>query len=109
MRRFAALACLLATATLLPVQAEAAKFRSGGRSSGSSATTSRSVVVVPGIAAGASRAQAATGKPERVPFPPATAHQPREEPVPLRLSSTSETKKPWCQTDYVVGGFCMMN
>jgi len=53
MRRIAALACLLATATLLPVQAEAAKFRSGGRSSGSSATTSRSIIVVPGVAAGA--------------------------------------------------------
>ena len=109
MRRIAALACLLATATLLPVQAEAAKFRSGGRSSGSSATTSRSVVVVPGIAAGASRAQAATGKPERVPFPPAAAHQQREEPLPLRLSANSEAKKPWCQTDVVVNGFCMMN
>ncbi|MCR4523311.1 MULTISPECIES: hypothetical protein [Bosea] len=109
MRRIAALACLLATATLLPVQAEAARFRGGGRSSGSSTTTSRSVVVVPGVALGANRAQAAAKQPERVPFPPATAHQPREEPVPLRLSSTSETKKPWCQTDMVVGGFCMMN
>lgn len=52
MRRIAALACLLATAALLPVQAEAAKFRFGGRSSGSSAKTSRSVVIVPGLAAG---------------------------------------------------------
>lgn len=107
MRRIAALACLLATATLLPVQAEAAKFRSGGRSSGSSATTSRSIIVVPGIAAGASRAQAATGKPERVPFPVATAQ--RDEPLPLRLSANSDARKPWCKTDVVVGGFCMMN
>ncbi|WP_293795977.1 hypothetical protein [uncultured Bosea sp.] len=102
MRRIAAVLCLLATATLLPVQAEAARFRLGGRSS----TTSR-VVVVPGIAAGAGSAQAATSEPERVPFPPATAQ--RAEPLPLRLSSNNEAKKPWCQTDVVVGGFCMMN
>ena len=107
MRRIAALACLLATATLLPVQAEAARFRLGGRSAATPAKTSRSIVVVPGIAAGANRAQAATSEPERVPFPPATAR--REEPLPLRLSSNSEARKPWCQTDMVVGGFCMMN
>jgi hypothetical protein len=107
MRRIAALACLLATATLLPVQAEAAKFRFGGRSSGSSATASRSIIVVPGIAAGANRARSATGQPERVPFPTATAQ--RDEPLPLRLSANSETKKLWCKTDVVVGGFCMMN
>jgi len=101
MRRIAALTCLLATTTLLPVQAEAARFRTGGRSS----TTSR-VVVVPGAAA-ASRAQTATAQPERVPFPSATVQ--REEPLPLRLSSNNEAKKPWCQTDVVVGGFCMMN
>ncbi|WP_336811340.1 hypothetical protein [Bosea sp. MMO-172] len=108
MRRIAALACLLATATLLPVQAEAARFRMGGRSSAPSATTSRGVAIVPGVSLGANRAQAAAKQPERVPFPPATAHQ-REEPLPLRLSSSSEVKKPWCQTDVVVGGFCMMN
>lgn len=107
MRRIAALACLLATATLLPVQAEAAKFRFRGGSSGSSTTTSRGIVVVPGAALGASRAQAATGQPERVPFPTATARS--EEPVPLRLTANSEAKKPWCQTEVVVGGFCMMN
>ncbi|WP_306224868.1 hypothetical protein [Bosea beijingensis] len=107
MRRIAALACLLATATLLPVQAEAAKFRFGGRSSGSSTTSSRSVVVVPGAALGASRARAETGQPERVPFPTATARG--EEPLPLRLSANSEAKKPWCQTDVVVNGFCMLN
>lgn len=107
MRRIATLVCLLATATLLPVQAEAAKFRFGGRSSGSSAKTSRSIIVVPGIAAGASRAQAATAQPERVPFPPATAQ--REEPLPLRLSANSEAKKPWCGSEVVVGGFCVIN
>ena len=107
MRRTAALLCLLATATLLPVQAEAARFRLGGRSAAPAAKTSRSVIVMPGVAAGASRAQAATSDPERVPFPPTTAR--REEPLPLRLSSNTEAKKPWCQTDVVVGGFCMMN
>lgn len=101
MRRIAALTCLLATATLLPVQAEAARFRLGGRSS----TTSR-VVAVPSTAA-AKSAQAAPVQPERLPFPTATAQ--REEPPPLRLSSNNEAKKPWCQTDVVVGGFCMMN
>lgn len=107
MYRIAAIACLLVTATLLPVQAEAAKFRSGGRSSGSSTTSNRGIVVVPGAALGASRAQAATGQPERVPFPAATVQ--REEPLPLRLSANGEAKKPWCQTDVVVNGFCMMN
>ena len=107
MRRIAAVLCLLATVTLLPVQAEAARFRLGGRSSAPAAKTSRSVIVVPGIATGASRAQAATGVRERVPFPPPTAQ--REEPLPLRLSSNAEARKPWCQTDVVVGGFCMMN
>ena len=63
MRRIAALACLLATATLLPVQAEAARFRMGGRSSAPSATTSRSIVAVPGVALGANRAQAAAKQP----------------------------------------------
>lgn len=108
MRRLA-LACLLAAAALLPVQAEAAKFRFGGRSSGSTATkTSRSVIIVPGIG-GAGRAQAAeTDKPARVPFPPASALP--EEPVPLRLTA-SETgpPKPWCRPNAVVGGFCIVN
>lgn len=107
MRRIAALLCLLATTALLPVQAEAAKFRSGGRSATTSAKTSRSIVVVPGIAAGTSRAQAATAQPERVPFPPSTVQ--REEPLPLRLSANNEAKRPWCRSDVVVGGFCLLN
>lgn len=107
MRRIAALICLLATATLLPAQAEAARFRFGGRSSTGQAKVSRGIVIVPGVAAGTSRAQAATSQPERAPFPVLSAQ--REEPLPLRLSSNSGAKKPWCQTDVVVGGFCMMN
>lgn len=107
MRRIAALLCLLATTALLPAQAEAAKFRSGGRSATTSAKTSRSLVVVPGIATGASRAQSASGQPERVPFPPAGAQ--RAEPLPLRLSANNEAKQPWCRSDVVVGGFCLLN
>ena len=67
MRRLA-LACLLASATLLPVQAEAAKIRLSGRSSASTATrTNSTVVIIPGVG-GATRTQAAeTGRPARVP------------------------------------------
>lgn len=108
MRRLA-LACLLASAILLPVQAEAAKFRLGGRSSAASATrTSSTIVIIPGVG-GATRAQAAeTGKPARVPFPPPSTRP--EEPVQLRLTaSENNTTKPWCRSDAVVGGFCMLN
>jgi hypothetical protein len=109
MRRTAALACLLAAATLMPMQAEAAKFRSGGRSSATSANkTSRSVIILPGVA-GAGRTQATEAdKPERVPFPPATAVQ-REEPALLRLSASEGAPQPWCRTEVVVGGFCILN
>ncbi len=105
MRRIAALACLFAAATFLPVQAEAAPSR-GGR--GSVPTkTSRSILIVPGAAA-ADRAQAAeAGKPERVPFPPSS--MPREEPVRLRLTANEGDQKPWCRTEVVVGGFCILN
>ncbi|CAH1674545.1 conserved exported hypothetical protein [Hyphomicrobiales bacterium] len=109
MRRAAALACLLAAATLLPVQAEAARFRLGGRSSPApAAKASRSVVVVPGIA-GTSRAQAAetATAPQRVPFPPSST--PRDESPPLRLTSTESAQKPWCRSEVVVGGFCVLN
>ncbi len=105
MRRTAALACLLAAAALLPLQAEAARFRLGGRGSAPAAKTGRSLIVIPGATA-ASRPQAATAdKPERVPFPPSSAGADR--PVLLRLSTNDE--QPWCRTQVVVGGFCMMN
>ncbi|KQK31291.1 hypothetical protein ARD30_09925 [Bosea thiooxidans] len=109
MRRIAALACLLAAAALMPVQAEAAKLRFGGRSSAAPASkTSRSLVILPG-AAGVSRAKAAEANmPERVPFPPAAATQ-REEPVVLRLSASDGAPKPWCRSEVVVGGFCILN
>ena len=105
MRRLAAIACLFAAVTFLPVQAEAARFR-GGR--GSTATkTSRSIIIVPGAAAVGSARAAEAGKPERVPFPPSST--PREEPVLLRLTANEANQKPWCQTEVVVGGFCIMN
>lgn len=109
MRRLAALACLAAAAALLPLQAEAARFRLGGRSSAPAVKTSRGIVVIPGAAAAASRSQTANAddKPERVPFPPSSLKQ--DAPVLLRLSTNDEDKKPWCHTQVIVGGFCMMN
>lgn len=108
MRRTAALACLVAATALLPLQAEAARFRLGGRGGAPTAKVSRSIIVVPGAAA-ASRTQASTadGKPERVPFPPASANP--DEPVLLRLSTNDGDTQPWCRTQVVIGGFCMMN
>lgn len=106
MRRTAVLACFAAAAALLPVQAEAAKFRSGGRVSSAAPTkTSRSLILVPGVA-GAQAAEAAPA-PQRVPFPPSST--PREEPVKLRLTSTDGFEKPWCGSAIVVGGFCILN
>lgn len=102
MRRAAALACLLAAAALLPVQAEAARFRSGATK------TSRTAIIVPGAAGlGSARANEAAATSQRVPFPPSTTQQ--EEPVRLRLTSTEGPTKPWCGSDVVVGGFCVLN
>jgi len=108
MRRAAALACLLAAA-LLPVQAEAARFRSGGRStSPAPAKTSRTVIIAPGfVGAASARANEAAATPQRVPFPPST--MPQEEPVRLRLTAIEGPAKPWCSSDVVVGGFCLLN
>ena len=110
MRRTAALACLVAAAALLPLQAEAARFRLQRQERGSAPAvkTSRGLVVIPGAAA-ASRSQAvsADDKPERVPFPPSSADP--DKPVLLRLSTNDENQQPWCRTQVVVGGFCMMN
>ncbi|MCU4180789.1 hypothetical protein [Bosea sp. BH3] len=107
MRRIAAAACLFAAAALLPAQAEA-RPRGGRSDSAATTKTSSTLVVIPG-AAGAGRVQAGeTGKPERVPFPPFTMA--REEPPQLRLTTANEgTQKPWCRSDMVVGGFCLMN
>ena len=108
MRRTAALACLVAAAALLPLQAEAARFRLSGRSSVPAAKTSRSLIVIPGAAA-ASRPQAASAAdaPGHVPFPPSSANP--DKPALLRLSTNDEDKQPWCRTQVVVGGFCVMN
>ena len=107
MRRIAAITCLVAAAALLPLQAEAARFRLGGRSSPPAAKASRSIIVIPGVAA-AGRTQAASNdQPQRVPFPPSSTSQ--DGPLPLRLSTNGDDRKPWCGTQLVVGGFCMMN
>ncbi|MBN9444741.1 hypothetical protein [Bosea sp. (in: a-proteobacteria)] len=105
MRRTAALACLVATLVMLPLQAEARRFRLGAHGSAPAAKTGRSMVIVPGVAA-ASRPQGAGAaeEPRHVPFPPSSAG-----PVPLRLSTNDDGKQPWCGTQVVVGGFCMMN
>lgn len=101
MRRIAALACLLAATTFLPVQAEAARFRGG------SIKTSRTVIAVPGTAATSRAPAAETGKPGRAPFP--TASSSRDEPVLLRLSVDERRQQPWCRSAVTVGGFCIMN
>lgn len=107
MRRAAALACLLAAA-LLPVQAEAARFRSGGRSTSPAPAKSRTVIIAPGaVGAANARANEAAATPQRVPFPPST--MPQEEPVRLRLTAIEGPAKPWCSSDVVVGGFCLLN
>ena len=104
-------ACLLAVAVFLPASAEARR-RFGGSSSGihtvpSTTKTSRGVVVVPVV--GASRAKASeSDKPQRVPFPPATAQQQAPDPTLLKLTANDDSKV-WCRSDVVVGGFCVLN
>lgn len=107
MRRIAVIACLVAAATLLPLQAEAARFRLGGRGSAPAAKASRSIIVIPGAAAASRTQAAANDQPQRVPFPPSSTSQ--DGPVPLRLSTNGDDRKPWCGTQLIVGGFCMMN
>ncbi|WP_449256606.1 hypothetical protein [Bosea sp. (in: a-proteobacteria)] len=107
MRRTIALACLVAATALLPLQAEAARFRLGGRGSTPAIKAGRSLVVVPGATAASRPQAAATGKPDHVPFPPSSANA--DKPAPLRLSTNDEEKQPWCRRQVVVGGFCMMN
>ncbi|MNL67693.1 hypothetical protein D3C87_1923080 [compost metagenome] len=66
------------------------------------------MIIIPGIGR-AGRAQATEAdKPARVPFPPASARP--EEPVPLRLTAgEASPPKPWCRSNAVVGGFCIVN
>lgn len=87
MRRIAILACSLAGLALSPLPAKAER-----------------VVALP-VSTGAALANnAATEPAAHAPFPDAM----RAEPAPpLRLSATE--KKPWCATEIMVGGFCMMN
>lgn len=118
MKRALVIACL-STAFLLPASAEAAKMRFGGKSSGPSSAKATaetsgsggkrgSLVVVPGLSAGA--AKAAEQAPARVPFPPATATATQSEPAPALMKLTvNDGAKIWCRSEVVVGGFCVLN
>lgn len=109
MTRTLVIACLSA-GLLLPAGAEAAKFRSGGKSSASaSGETSggkRSTLIVAPGAAGASRGAKAGQAPARVPFPPSTMAL--TAPKAAVLTVTGEPKI-WCRSEVVVGGFCVLN
>jgi hypothetical protein len=115
MSRASRIACLLAAALLVPAHAEAAKMRFGGNKSSpnasqarpAQASSGRAVVVVPGL--GIFRARAAEpGAPTRVPFPSATAQALQATPVALHASDDA-ARKPWCRSEVVVGGFCVLN
>jgi hypothetical protein len=106
MRRSTLFPCLVALAALLPLQAEAARFRSGPRGL-SKPKSSSAVIIVPAVGRATPTQAAASATPEKVPFPP--RQDSAAEPVPIRLSNADEVKRPWCRTEAVVGGFCMMN
>lgn len=114
MNRASRIACLLVAALLVPASAEARKMRFGGSKSSSAssqakpdqATSRRSTVIVaPGI--GVSRARA--GEAERVPFPPSTLRPAQPTPAAQQASAPGEAKRPWCGSEVVVGGFCVVN
>jgi hypothetical protein len=88
---------IIATACL-PVDAEAARLRFG---KGHSSAT---VIPVPRAGHASAPAEPAFLEARRVPFPSPSA----DRPVPLRVSS-SEGAKAWCQSEVVVGGFCVMH
>lgn len=100
-------ATIILAATLLPASAEAAKMRFGGGRSSHATTESRgngsTTIVAPRVGRSSQSADAKPGAPGRVPFPPASA-----EPVLLKVTA-SEASKPWCRSDVVVGGFCILN
>lgn len=114
MKRASRIACLLVAALLVPASAEARKMRFGSSKSSPKASqakpdqarTGRSAVIVtPGI--GVSRARA--DEPKRVPFPPSTVQPQQATPATLQASAHGEAKKPWCGSEVVVGGFCVVN
>jgi hypothetical protein len=116
MSRASRITCLLVAALLLPAHAEAAKMRFGGNKSSPNVSQARpaqarasrgTVIVAPGL--GMSRAKAVEpGAPARVPFPPATAQALQTTPVALHASDDAG-RKPWCRSEVVVGGFCVLN
>lgn len=104
------LAIAVIAAVLLPAGAEAAKFRSGNRSShgsteaGPSGGNASSLVVTPRVGRSSQQEASKGDAPPRPPFPTASA----AAPAMLRLS-TAEEPKVWCRSEVVVGGFCMLN
>ncbi|KPF71037.1 hypothetical protein IP69_08125 [Bosea sp. AAP35] len=113
MTRALMIACLT-TAFLVPVGAEAAKMRFGGKSgpkpspeASQASSRGRGLVVVPVAGRGiAETARAEDQAPARVPFPPATTTM--AAPAVMQLTATGETKV-WCRSETVVGGFCVLN
>jgi hypothetical protein len=109
-RAFGIAAVLLAATVLLPASAEAKRRFSGSTGVNTApSTTSSRTAIIPGV--GASRAKASeAGEAKRVPFPPATATALQNAPVSSLLRLTSDdSKKPWCRSEVVVGGFCVVN
>ncbi|KRE00376.1 hypothetical protein ASE63_09955 [Bosea sp. Root381] len=109
MTRALVIACLSA-GLLLPAGAEAAKMRSGGKSSASSSSETSggkrgAIAVLPGAAA-ASRGAKAGDAPARVPFPPSTM---AAAAPAASVLAVSDTPKIWCRSEVVVGGFCVLN
>ena len=111
----AATACIL-----FATGAEAAKFRFGGSKRVATPSTAPAAAPAPrsgfgvGVGTGviisprgsrAAEAGREAGSPpdSRVPFPPASAPEPK-----LRQASAGESAAPWC-TGRQVGGFCVLN
>ena len=101
-------ATIIIAAALLPASAEAAKMRFGGSRSSHAAPATparsgNSLVVVPRMGGSSKPADAKASAPTHVPFPPSSA-----EPTLLKVT-TADAAKPWCRSEVVVGGFCVIN
>lgn len=102
-------ATVIIAAALLPASAEAAKLRFGGGSRSSHAnadahgTNGSSVMVTPRLGRSSKPVEAKADAPARPPFPTAST-----EPTLLKVS-INEAPRPWCPSQVVVGGFCVLN